>query len=563
MDEFDPIHAHYVNQTWDAFLLGSRGGTVPRSGETIAAIQWVHDLGTAPPADAAFLAQLRADLLAPNRRISITGQGAGFLDVIPESPARIRTYRMMPFSRRWRWPVANVATVALILLTIGFVGIVYPATRSETPGIAPLTDTAYEIEMLASADAMAESDRLVHLDPLTLADRPDEDPIELGGPSWASIISADGSTLVTVVIERTATNPEPNEASVHVRDGATGRVLAEYILPLTIRGPGWRLSQDGSRLIVEAMPTHGQPPPSVEARPEWHVIETATGKTLATIPSDPDKRWSTETWIDPDARRLYRLLLPRWPDDTGPGPALIVAHDLTTGREIGRLTVPDVQGGTWDTGREIPYPVDPAINPPLKIIGELQPGGTLSPDGHRLALVHADGDEVTLIDTERLTIERTVSFAHQASLADRVWSALSPFPQNAAAKMPPEGTAVSAAFAADGRRLYTWGTRTTVSDDGQVTGRRLPLRLIDTEQGEIIAETANDGFTKIQPSADGASLYVTFSGPVEPDGDHEPPMILRRLDAMTLEIEAERSFTGYPRIFFRPDLPRGNDGHMV
>ena len=168
------------------------------------------------------------------------------------------------------------------------------------------------------------------------------------------MFSADGSTAVTIVLERTAADPDPREITVIARDATTGALRATYVLPLTLNGPTARLSRDGSRLVLAVFPGLAVGTTARIDPPEWHVVETATGKTLAVVPSDPGGRWPTETWIDPDARRLYRLLLPLWPDNPGPGPALIVAHDLTTGAEIGGLQMPEVLGGTWDTGAPTP-----------------------------------------------------------------------------------------------------------------------------------------------------------------------------------------------------------------
>jgi len=65
----------------------------------------------------------------------------------------------------------------------------------------------------------------------------------------------------------------------------------------------------------------------------------------------------------------------------------------------------------WDAGKTVPIPGSTTTMP---VSGILTPGGTLSPDGSRFALVHANGDAVTLIDTARPVIGRTVSVRKEA-----------------------------------------------------------------------------------------------------------------------------------------------------
>jgi hypothetical protein len=204
--------------------------------------------------------------------------------------------------------------LALILAgSVATLGGAQSGPRSLAPAVAP----DGPLQMLVSEGGRAESSRMLPVDPLTLEDIDAAEPVTLDGPGWATVVSADGSTQVALLIDRTAANPSPSELTVVVRDLAAGTDPITYDLPLAVNGPAGRLSRDGSRLVLTAMSdaVHGASP---SAPPEWHVIETETGRTLSTVPSDPDGVWATDTWIDPDATRLYRLLLAPWPDSTGP-----------------------------------------------------------------------------------------------------------------------------------------------------------------------------------------------------------------------------------------------------
>jgi hypothetical protein len=85
--------------------------------------------------------------------------------------------------------------------------------------------------------------------------------------------------------------------------------------------------------------------------------------------------------IDPAARHLYRLVVPgaEVPSPsmaaTGPRPAELVAYDLEPGREAGRLTLPDVRAGHWQTGRVLQSD---------GVMAGLSPALAFSPDGRRL-----------------------------------------------------------------------------------------------------------------------------------------------------------------------------------
>ena len=104
-------------------------------------------------------------------------------------------------------------------------------------------------------------------------------------------------------------------------------------------------------------------------------------------------------------------------------------------------------------------------------------------DGRQIALVHADRDAVTLIDTETFEVERTVELARPTGLTDRLLGLLSLAPRTALAKEPAEGSTAWGTYAVDGRFLYVWGMRTGILDDGRAESYSTGLRLVDLSTG--------------------------------------------------------------------------------
>src|SRR5215212_1179860 len=104
-----------------------------------------------------------------------------------------------------------VSVLALVLAgSVASLGGAQSGTRSLAPAVAP----DGPLQMLVSEGGRAESSRLLPVDPLTLADIDGGEPVTLDGPGWATAVSADGSTAVTLLVERTAVNPFPAEVTV-------------------------------------------------------------------------------------------------------------------------------------------------------------------------------------------------------------------------------------------------------------------------------------------------------------------------------------------------------------
>jgi CubicO group peptidase (beta-lactamase class C family) len=351
-----------------------------------------------------------------------------------------------------RWPPRALLAAALLVLALG-------AARPIASGRAA---AAREPPRLYVSEAPVPLDgRLVRLDPDTLADRPDLPALEPDGSFWA--LSADGATLVSLGsawnLERTT-----------VGDARSGAERNRYPPPPPVRGV--RLSADGARLVLQRVGPTGVPAPA------WDVLETASGRLLAAVKAEAAADDGWQSLIDPAGRRLYRLPLSESTERTGPQPLRIVAHDLTTGAEIGRLELPGVLAGSWRTERTV-------RGEPVR--GVLHPGVALSPDGRTLAIVHADADRVTLVDAARLAVGRTVDLTRAVTLLER----LGLTPRTAYAKGPLDGAVREAVFGPDGRRLYVFGHETRAAETGDPdagAGRGLGLQLVDLARGAVVAE---------------------------------------------------------------------------
>jgi DNA-binding beta-propeller fold protein YncE len=166
----------------------------------------------------------------------------------------------------------------------------------------------------------------------------------------------------------------------------------------------------------------------------------------------------------------------------------------------------------------------------------------VSPDGRRLAVVHADGAAVTLVDLRNLAVEETVAIGRPTGFVDRVFGWLPFVPQEAAAKNVASGFARMATFHPDGRHLYVFGYENWKNPSGGEDRRGLGLQLVDLESGEIQAEIPADAnFWVVIPSPDGESVYVAGG---TPDEVNDTETLVRRFDARTLGPLAERTLDG-------------------
>jgi DNA-binding beta-propeller fold protein YncE len=362
------------------------------------------------------------------------------------------------------------------------------------------------------------------IDPTTLIDDPSRRVLDTADPSipgspWA-ISSADGSTLAQVFYYL---NSSPY--TVRILDAATGMERVRFRTPVGLYDP--QLSADGSRLV-------GQEGIGGNTRPVWRILDTSTGRTLGRVRQQGPDHWGRHVLISPDGDRLYMLVsYGSGSESKRPGPPLLVAYDLPSGRTRETLKLDDVLAGSWrikgeESGADF-------------VVAQWQPGFALSPDGGTIAVVHPDQDTLTLVPARSLKEALTLEISRPKSLLK--WLGLSPATAYAKAL---EGVSLRTQFSPDGGTLYVTGVASEVDKQGKPHYRGLGLRAIDVRTGRIKAEALEGRqLYGLEPSQDGRSLYTFASSGESANGTST----LYRLEATDLRILATRQFNGYQGIY--------------
>lgn len=429
-------------------------------------------------------------------------------------------------------PTRALVTVILIVTIIGG-----PTAMTTASDHAPADIALYVVTGRTQTEA-------VPIDPETLADLPDGVPLPVPDDSYAdSLLSADGTTLVEILYPDSEDAAAVDTLTVVVRDGPDGPERLRFI-PVE-PGGALALSRDGSRLVLQ---TEQQGSPSGVSHPSWHTYDTRTGALHSSVAAEGQgvgPYGFLTAFVDPDARRIYRPFVPG--DRAAPGPLTlqIAVNDLLTGAEITRADLTDIAAGAWWEESIEQVPVN----------GILSPAVTLSPDGTLLAIAHADAERLTLLDAVTLKPVRSVALSRPREVSDRVrdWLGwLSFAPESAAAKVL-DGRVLTAVFAPDGHHLYLYGRTGAAGetvDTSVETG--LGLRVVAVETGEIVAEALSDAlFDQIVLTPDSHDLYVLGPDRSWLNTLGNPTYTLRRLDALTLDTLAARSYSGRLGILLR------------
>lgn len=416
----------------------------------------------------------------------------------------------------------------MIALVIAFGSLLAACSAPETPAASASSRPTRPIAGKQLYLGTSSGADLVPIDPLTLAD--------LSGPpllavadssSSAFAVSADGSTAAALAYWYTDP-PSPSDLRVRMFDLRSGAERASFSPPRAVIVDA--LSPDGTKLFAR-----NWPPGSLTAARV--ILDSATGRELEALPAFSVSGLTTSR-IDYATLRLYGLAVA---DVSGrasaPQAAAFVAVDLRTGQELRRLPLHDLVAGTWET--EVAG---------TRRQSELWPGFALSPDGTRLAILRADGDWLTLIDTASLGVLWTKRLSRPVSLLERFGLG----PLVAEAKTSYESRSWWLTFAPDGKRLFA--VEQTVQLDGGTTARYATprLRSIDIERAAIQSEIApTERVLWTTASPDSSGLYVLMQGRGTADSS---TYRLDLLEAAKLGVTASRALDGYRemRVFVPP-----------
>jgi hypothetical protein len=423
------------------------------------------------------------------------------------------------------------AAVAVIVLLLIYTGGFFPASEVEPAAVdRTFSDQPYTFYL---SDSFA-SNELIPLDAQTLDQRPDGVLLELG------LVSADGSIRVDVEYPEGRGSLDPEDIWIVVYDLSSGVERSRFHPPVRAIPSG--LSEDGSRLLLLPFPEQAYasfdsveaasviPPAPYPPRVEWYVVDTASGEVVAHIKDEENGCFRQAAQFDPAGQRIYCVSDPSLVGMGGPQPMRLTAYDLESGSVAAVLDLPKIRLGGSGIQRTDESPVQ-----------LLEPAVALSPDGRRLAIVHADTDQITLLDARRLTVERTLPFARPSSLLDMFISALG----ERTSEMV--GSVRQAEFSADGQYLYVYAQEGRIPPDLEAPESR-GLWLVDLTAERVMAEALPEYQIQwVQPAPDG-TVYV-FGTTDEDLGPYEireaSPSMLWRLDDLTFEILAARKITGY------------------
>jgi len=379
---------------------------------------------------------------------------------------------------------------------------------------------------------------LLAVDPLTLQDRSTK-PLLAISPTGANnswtVASSDGSTIA--VLNYNYGKPAAaRDLDITIFDARSGAQQAQFNpeVPVIVDG----LSADGTRIYARNWPP-------AEATAERLFLDARSGKIVEREPAFAIVGDQVALTRDEKARRLYGLVVPSDQEATMPRAADLGSWDLKTGKELWRLRLPSLVAGEWKTGRI----VDGA-----EVRSRLVPALALSPDRRQLAIVRAFGccvpnGTIWLVDADTGTLISQRTFARPASLLEHLFA-----PSIAAAKSFDEYVVVSATFAPGGEMVYVHARTAKVDDQGDQKTLYLGMAAVTLRDGvvrgdDIKMETYwfDNRMEWVRASSDGKWLYVFLhhSGGADPIGAH----FLRRLDATTLRVLAERRFDGYREPF--------------
>jgi hypothetical protein len=418
----------------------------------------------------------------------------------------------------WRTPIA-IAIAALVLVA-AVVGGRQLASFRDRSAAAPGVVAGKAIYLTPSFNGS----NWIQIDPETLKDVSAKPLLTIApttANSSATQVSPDGSIII---VGNYSSLSNPTRA---VYDARTGQ-LRGYLVPQVAMGPEF-LSADGT-LAMGRIGTNANRMNDAKA-----IISVADGHVIRTVPPGPigDVQGIS---VAPDLSAIYYVTVPNAPSPLSTTPTTTQAYSLVAQSTItGALSVPVFLPGITTN---VVFRFDPAnaTLPPQLV--SVRPGIAVTTDGRHLAALSNDGLTLDLVDLPTLAVT-TVKVHQKTSLLDFLRPAV------ADAKSPIDEEHRSIVFTPDGSALLMLISETHYDD---ITGARRSSRgmqRIDVGTGLISAETTfTDGVFGFQITPDGTSVLLIVRPP-----DASPPVyLLRRLDAQSLELKAERALPDYAEL---------------
>ena len=437
------------------------------------------------------------------------------LDQIPLRPAATwvpAAHRRSGARLTWRLPAAiGVAAVVLVAAVAGGRQL---ASFREQSVAAPGVVAGKALYLIPSFNGSG----WVQIDPDNLKDLSAKPLLDIGPSSKnssATLVSQDGSTILV-------SDYAAGAVTHRVYDARTGRLRGSFVpeVPMSID----YLSADGQ--LVLGRPGDNRTPITAEKL----VVSLADGHLVRRVPPTGDIGPIMARPVAPDLSAIYYFVTPTGIlDVVNPRsvPYSLYIQSTVTGAVTGPIALPGIAAATVATG-----PVG------AQTFLDVRPGIAISPDGMRLAALSTGGGTLVSVDTRSLAVT-TVAVHRTTSLLDLFR------PLIAEAKTPNDEERISAMFTPDGTALISVITATHYNGELAPTRTTRGIQRIEVATGLVTADSfPAGGIYALVISPDGRSLYLIVRAQEPPT----PVYILRRLDAQTLELKAERGLPDYAEL---------------
>jgi hypothetical protein len=359
----------------------------------------------------------------------------------------------------------------------------------------------------------------IQVDPESLKDLSSKPLLDIAPSTTNSAqaeVSTDGSTIIVNEFNG-------SRATRKVYDARTGQLRGYFVPEVAMALDA--LSADGSlalgRVGDNRTPVDGEK--VIVSVPDGHVVRRVPATSLVGVVQGRP--------VAADLSAIYYVVTPTEVSLTSTIPqslpyALVVQSTLTGALSL-PVPLPGITAGTVYAG---PLSASTTLT--------VRPGLAITPDGNRLAALSADGRSLDVVDLRTLAVT-SVTVHKRTSFIDLFR------PLVADAKTLNDQEQQAMAFTPDGTAVISWVTQIQYDDTNGPTRTTHGIQRIDLATGLVTAESSTaDGIYGFTMSPDGQSVYLIVRA-------HEPPnplYVLRRLDAQTLGLKAERSLPNYAEL---------------